>query len=67
MEDELMTQRTYESLNALLLTDLPELNTHAEAILVGAFHSLAVSRLYLQGRLAKLYLKMAEVSCASLM
>nr|XP_045603257.1 rho guanine nucleotide exchange factor 37-like isoform X1 [Procambarus clarkii] len=61
-EEEEDTHETgdYESLNTLLLEELPILTHWATEMLTFAIRSLAASRLYLQGHLAKLYLLLAQ-------
>lgn len=53
--------KAYEGLQSLLLTELPLLNRNGQAMVITAFDSLAAACLYLQGRMARIYLLMAKV------
>lgn len=52
--------KVYEALHSLLLTELPVLNLHGQEVVVAALHSLASARLYLQGRMAQIYLRLLQ-------
>ncbi|XP_069947713.1 rho guanine nucleotide exchange factor 38-like isoform X2 [Cherax quadricarinatus] len=59
-DEDVQAIREYQSLHTLLMEELPILTQHATKILTLATRSLAASRLYLQGHLAKLYLTLAQ-------
>ncbi|XP_042210961.1 dynamin-binding protein-like [Homarus americanus] len=60
-DEDMEVKGAYMSLNSLLTAELPVLTQHAAEMLTLAIRSLAASRLYLQGHLAKVYLKLAQV------
>lgn len=53
--------KAYEALQTLLLTELPVLNFNGLMVVVTACHALAAARLYLQGRMARIYLQLSQV------
>lgn len=52
--------KAYEALQTLLLTELPVLNFNGQMVVITAFHALGAARLYLQGRMARIYLQLTQ-------
>ncbi|XP_069947710.1 dynamin-binding protein-like isoform X2 [Cherax quadricarinatus] len=62
LEEELsIAKGTYEALNTQLMMDLPQFISSGTEIMILVTRTLVAARMYLQGHLAQLYLRLAQV------